>query len=91
MELQMKLFYNGLAERDRRHYVAVEAEKLGYGGKAYISELFGANYRTINRGVLELNSPDLYSALPEGKQRATGGGRKKKRFINPPFKNNSMS
>ncbi len=36
----MKNLYNGLSEKDRRRYAAVE-EKIGYGGFVYIATLFG--------------------------------------------------
>ena len=33
----MRIFYRSLNERDRRHYAAIEAIKLGHGGIGYIS------------------------------------------------------
>ena len=39
IEDQMVAFYNNLQEKDKRHYAAVEAIKLGYGGIKYISSL----------------------------------------------------
>lgn len=87
----MQLFYSKLPEKSQRHYAALEALKFGYGGKAYITRLLDVNHLTLNRGIRELSFPDLESILPDGKQRMPGGGRKKKRFISPPFETNSMN
>ena len=38
-EKRMKMFYDSLNEKDKRHYAALEAEKLSYGGITYLSEL----------------------------------------------------
>ena len=35
IEEQMKNLYQSLSEKDRRRYAAIEAKKLGYGGKSY--------------------------------------------------------
>jgi len=40
IENDMKMFYNSLNEKDQRHYAALEAKKLCYGGITYIAELF---------------------------------------------------
>lgn len=32
IEQEMKKFYGTLSEKDKRHYAAIEALKLGYGG-----------------------------------------------------------
>ncbi len=54
IESKMRLFFNSLNERDRRHYAAVEAYKLGYGGISYISEVLGMDNKTIQKGIDEL-------------------------------------
>jgi len=41
-----------LSEKDRRQYAAIEAEKLGFGGKMYISKLLSMSRRTLNKGIL---------------------------------------
>lgn len=51
VEVHMRNFYESLSEKDRRRYAAIEAEKLGYGGASYISELFGCDPKTIQRGI----------------------------------------
>ena len=50
----MRTFYNNLSEKDRRHYAAIEAEKLGHGGVTYISDLFGCSRQTIYGGIEDL-------------------------------------
>jgi hypothetical protein len=79
VEAQMVSFYNNLSERQRRHYAAVESEKLGYGGKAYIIRLFGLRRNTLVKGIYELEHPEA-NVLSMGSQRKSGGGRKKKRI-----------
>ncbi len=32
----MRIHYSRLSEKDKRHYGAIEAQKLGHGGKRYI-------------------------------------------------------
>ncbi|MGB3779336.1 MAG: hypothetical protein WA960_13335 [Tunicatimonas sp.] len=76
-EQMMLRYYNGLQEKDRRHYAAQESQKLGYGGKSYISDLLEISRKTILKGKAELQQADLYAQIPVGKQRREGGGRKK--------------
>jgi len=73
-EQQMKLYYESLSEKDRRRYSAIEAQKIGYGGIQYISQLFKCNYRTIRQGFADLKQFDLIS---NPRIRNPGGGRKK--------------
>lgn len=54
VERYMKRFYNSLNEKDRRHYIALEAEKLRYGGITYLSELFNCSRSTMQEGIEEL-------------------------------------
>lgn len=70
----MQSYYESLSEKDRRRYAAIEAKKLSYGGIRYISKLFGCNYRTINRGIADLQEQSLISSP---RIRCPGGGRKK--------------
>ncbi len=39
IEERMRQFYKSLSEKDRRHYAAIEANKIGYGGVTYISKV----------------------------------------------------
>src|ERR1700722_18606979 len=50
----MKALFRTLSEKDRRRYAAVEAQKLGWGGIDYITELLGIDSRTISQGLLDL-------------------------------------
>lgn len=72
-EHEMLNFYVSLSEKDRRRYAAIEARKLGHGGIDYLSVLFGCNYRTIKRGLNELQDEE---ALNQEGVRKPGGGRK---------------
>lgn len=52
-ERWMKMFYKSLNEKDRRHYAAIEAHKLGHGGVTYISELLDCARSTIHDALEE--------------------------------------
>lgn len=54
IEELMIRYYNHLSEKDRRHYAAVEAAKLGHGGVTYIADLFGCARQTVATGLEEL-------------------------------------
>ena len=54
IEEDMKIVFNRLNEKDRRRYAAAEVNKLGHGGKKYISELLNISPKTITIGQLEL-------------------------------------
>ena len=69
-------FYATLSEKDRRRYVAVEADRLGHGGITYVALVFGCSERTIERGLQEL--AELPHDPAAGRVRRPGGGRKKK-------------
>jgi len=59
IEEQMQRYYQTLSEKDRRRYAAVEAIKLGYGGKGYICKLFGCDYKTLSRGIEEIQDKNI--------------------------------
>ncbi len=60
VEAAMITFFGSLREKDRRRYAAVEAAKLGPGGRAYVSRLLGIDSHTIRRGEADLqNLPDV--------------------------------
>ncbi len=82
-ESNMRLYFSQLNEKDRRHYAATEALKLGHGGQKYIIELFGVSDYLIRHGVREIQNPELLSKIPKGNIRQIGGGRKKKKTANP--------
>ncbi len=59
IEKQMKKYYKSLSEKDRRRYAAIEAIKLDYGGKGYICKLFGCDYKTVAKGIEELENEKI--------------------------------
>lgn len=73
VERRMKTLYDSLNEKDRRRYAAIEADKLGYGGQTYITELLGCDHKTLQRGLAELDQPP---ELPAGRIRKKGAGAK---------------
>jgi hypothetical protein len=82
LEKQLK-YYSSLPEKQKRHFLAMEYERLGWGSKRYLSRVFECDRQTINKGLSELTAsgfkPD-YS-----RQRKAGGGRKKKEWSVPPL------
>ena len=64
--------YLSLNEKDRRHYAAVEAIKLGHGGVTYISNLFDCSRATIYSGINEIKNDEI---IIEDRIRRSGGGR----------------
>lgn len=78
IESQLLYHFSQLNEKEKRHYVALEALKLGVGGKTYIRKLFGISDYLIRKGIEELANKSLRDEIPEGKLRRIGGGRKKK-------------
>ena len=73
----MLLHYSRLSEKERRHYASLEVIKLGYGSKSYIQNLFKIGPNTLKRGLIDFTDLSVYQQIPLGKQRRTGGGRKK--------------
>jgi hypothetical protein len=73
IENLMKTMFDRLSEKDRRRYAAVEAQKLGWGGKDYISSLLGIDSRSICQGLDDLIQAQDPAA---GRIRKQGGGRK---------------
>lgn len=73
VEKQMQRYYQTLSEKDRRRYASIEAIKLDYGGKGYICELFGCDYKTIAKGIEELKNEGI---LNQKRICKVGGGAK---------------
>lgn len=69
-------YYRSLPEKQRRHFLAMEYERLGDGSKRYLARVFGAARQTIRKGLREL-AANNYEA-DYSRQRASGGGRKKR-------------
>ncbi len=72
IENNMQSLYVSLSEKDRRRYAAIEAQKLGHGGIAYISLLFSCDAKTIKKGLNELASTE---SMKQERIRRLGGGR----------------
>ena len=67
----MKAFYDSLSEKDRRRYAGIEAEKLGYGGTAYLASILGCDEKTIRQGGSDVEQ--LPEDEAEGRIRKKGG------------------
>jgi hypothetical protein len=76
IEQSVQAFYRTLSEKDQRRFVAVEAQRLGFGGVSYVAGVFGCSERTIERGAREL--AELPHDPAAGRVRRPGGGRKKR-------------
>ena len=63
----------GLDEKHARRVLGLMAEREGHGGVARLSRITGMSRTTIAQGRRELAGPD---AVPEGRVRRPGGGRK---------------
>lgn len=76
IERAMKKYNATLSEKDQRRYAAVEALKLGFGGKTYIARVLGCSKKTVHNGLVELgqlpDEPEYEAAI-----RKSGGGRKR--------------
>lgn len=77
IESQIRLHHSRLSEKDGRQYAAIEAQKLPWGGKRYIAQLLRISPKTLYLGLSELEDSAKYEEIPVGRQRRTGGGRKK--------------
>jgi len=70
---QMNLLLSRLDEHQRRWYVAVEANRIGYGGIRLLSQITGIDEKTIQRGQQELEQN--FAERSVGQVRLAGGGR----------------
>lgn len=77
LEARMVVFFKSLGERDRRRYAAVEATRLGHGGIAYVSQLFGIDPKTIQQGKSEIDNPLTPEELKRHRKK-TAAARKRK-------------
>ncbi len=62
-----------LHERGRRKWAALQARRLGHGGKGVVHRATGLAYPTIRRGLQEITSDQVVDA---DRVRQAGGGRK---------------
>ena len=65
-----------MPEKQRRHFLAMEFERLGDRSQHYLARVFGCARQTIRKGVRELAENNYQSDY--SRQRAAGGGRKKR-------------
>ena len=72
---QYALMKQELNERQWRHYLAMEALRIGPGGIARVMRDSGADFKTIKRGIREVEQGNSYR--PRDRIRLPGGGRKK--------------
>ncbi len=75
VERAMLTFFGSLREKDRRRYAAVEAAKLGPGGRPYIARLLGIDPHTIRRGQADLD--DLPDVPPEQVRKKGAAGKER--------------
>src|SRR5438094_8506648 len=74
-------FFRTLDERQARLCAAERALALGRGGMTRLARVTGLSRPTIRKGVAELRS--TAPALPPGRIRRAGGGRKKGEVVHP--------
>ena len=70
---QINLLLSRLDEQQRRWYVAVEANRIGYGGLRLLSQITGLDEKTIQRGQQEMELD--FADRPANQIRSDGGGR----------------
>jgi hypothetical protein len=70
---QMNMLLSRLDEQQRRWYVAVEANRVGYGGIRLLSQITGLDEKAIQRGQQELEQN--FAQRPTEQVRLEGGGR----------------
>ena len=75
MEKRINIMLPLLDERQRRIFLAAEAQTYGRGGITRVCEITGAAPFTIRQGIAEINSEEAPAA--DSRLRAPGGGRKK--------------
>jgi transposase len=75
-ENRIKTMLPLLNERQRRLFLAAEAEAIGYGGVSQVSSASGVSRVTITQGIKELKSENI-GAMGNERSRKGGGGRKK--------------
>ena len=81
IETHMRAFYQCLSEKARRRYAAIEAHKLGHGGRSYIARVLGCSPQTITQGLYDLREP---SPFERTRIRRPGGGASWWRRRTPP-------
>lgn len=72
------LYFKQLDERQRRLYLGLQAQKLGWHGVSRLSAAYGVNVKTIRKGKSELLQLSDLSDHSAKRIRKVGGGPKKK-------------
>ena len=70
-----QLMKQELNEKQWRHFLGLEALRMGYGGMHQVVQKTGVSWQTVKKGVTEVESGALYH--PGERVRKAGGGRKK--------------
>ena len=78
---QYMLLKNELNEKQWRHFLATEALKIGHGGINQVMLASGADWKTIKKGINEIQKGNLYAV--GGRIRQRGAGRKKTIYHQP--------
>ena len=73
LEKKLKKILPLLNEKQKRIYLAIEAEAIGYGGISQVSRISGVSRALIMRGKEEMESEEVTMESIRKK----GGGRKK--------------
>lgn len=71
----MLSFYGSLDEACRRRFAALEAQRIGHGGLAFVEVFFGITHKTVANGADEINGR---AEIVRGRVRRPGGGAKSK-------------
>src|SRR5215831_10953633 len=79
---QLNVLLSRLDEQQQRWLVALESQRLGYGGTRLLSLVTGLHIQTIRRGRREL--ANSLSDRPPGRVRRPGAGRPPKENKTPP-------
>lgn len=80
IRIKFQAMAEDLDERGRRRWAAVEADALGRGGIAVVSEATGLARSTVGRGLAELRGGE---ERPVGRQRRPGAGRPRAEQADP--------
>ena len=85
VEATMRALYLSLRENDRGRYAAVEADRLGHGGDAYVASVLGCDPKTIRRGRDELARlrSELPDTAPDERVRKKGAAGEQRRRGHP--------
>jgi transposase len=67
------VLHGELSEKGRRKWAGFQAQRLGHGGKTAVHRATGLDYKTIKRGIREIEGGE---ELEFGRVRQSGGGRK---------------